>query len=409
MIYRVLFDGIGIYEAHGDVVLKDPSLSLELNSAGSFQFKMPPNHDYYNHVTPWTHDVEVYEGDELIFFGRPTNDISIDLQRNKAIYCEGGLAYFNDSIQRPQEWDSINLKTFVETLLSNHNSQVPANRQFQLGNFPDEFLEKNVYRKLNYETTFECLSKMLFNAEGGYLMTRKENGVQYLDWITDFELGTQPVQFGLNIVDINQTSAKDDYFTSMIPLGPDVSGVSMTIKDVNNGIDYIDLPDAAVYGRIFRVVDFDDAKDPADLLTKAQKYVQELNVDSLSITVNAAELHFLDNKYSQLKLGEKVHVYSFPHGLEADLPVISLSLNLASAAKEVTIGTIERRPLSEIIGEEGQGYTGEANISFDPTPMAGSNRAVTSAGIFEAFGNLRFSINQDKTIHVREVSDNSSG
>ena len=405
MIYRVLFDGIGIYESHGDVVLKDPSLSLELNSAGSFQFKMPPNHDYYAYVTPWVHDIEVYEGDELIFFGRPTNDISIDLYNNKAVYCEGGLAYFNDSIQRPQEWDSINLKTFVETLIANHNAQVPANRQFTLGYFPDEFLEKNVYRKLNYETTFECLSTMLFNAEGGFLMTRKVEGVQYLDWITDFEVSTQPVQFGLNIVNINQTSAKDDFFTSMIPLGPEVSGVSMTIKEANNGIDYLDLPDAAVYGRIFRVVDFSDAESPSDLLTKAQEYIQDLNLDSLSITVDAAELHFLDNNYSQLRIGNKVHVYSHPHNLEADLPILSMNLNLANAAKQVTIGTIERRPLSEIIGEYGQGYTGDANISFDPTPMAGSNRAVTSAGIFEAFGNLRFSINADKTVHVREVSD----
>jgi len=405
MIYKVLSDNVGIYESDDDVILINPTLSTELNSAGSFQFKMPPNHDYYDQIIPWVNDIEVYEGNELIFFGRPTNDISIDMYNNKSIYVEGALAYFNDTIQRPQEWDSILLRTFLETLISNHNAQVAPNRRFVLGHFPSEFEEKTVYRILNYETTFECLSTMIANAEGGFLMTRKVNDVQYLDWITDFEVGTQPVQFGINIVDINQTSAKDTYFTSLIPLGPEISGVYMTIKDVNNGLDYIDLPDAQTYGRIFAVAEFDDVETPAKLLEKANEYIAELQLQNLTITVDAAELHYVDNTYIPLLLGKKVHVYSTPHGLDANLPIVKVNLNLDNGSKQVTIGNLERRTLSEIVGEEGQGYAGDKVVKFDATPMAGSSRAVTSAGIFEALGNLRFTINEDGTIHVREVND----
>jgi methylthioribose-1-phosphate isomerase len=102
-----------------------------------------------------------------------------------------------------------------------------------------------------------------------------------------------------------------------------------------------------------------------------------------------------------------VHVYSKPHNLEANLPIVSMNLNLATASKTVTIGTIERRDISEIIGPEGQGYSEtiiqQSNLVYDPTPTRGSNNAVTSSGIYEALGDIRFTVNADRTIHVEQV------
>lgn len=47
-MYRVLCDGLPIYDLRDEnLVLIDPKLDLEVNKAGSFSFKMPPQHPQY--------------------------------------------------------------------------------------------------------------------------------------------------------------------------------------------------------------------------------------------------------------------------------------------------------------------------------------------------------------------------
>ena len=44
-MYRVLCDGLPIYDLRDEnLVLIDPKLDLEVNKAGAFSFKMPPQH-----------------------------------------------------------------------------------------------------------------------------------------------------------------------------------------------------------------------------------------------------------------------------------------------------------------------------------------------------------------------------
>lgn len=72
MIYRVVDGSTDIYGDLQGTVLLDPSLKLELNAAGSFSFKVPPVHDYYGKIKALTDTINVYEDDDLIFTGRPT-------------------------------------------------------------------------------------------------------------------------------------------------------------------------------------------------------------------------------------------------------------------------------------------------------------------------------------------------
>ena len=133
MIYRVVDGSTDIYGDLQGTVLLDPSLKLELNAAGSFSFKVPPVHDYYGKIKALTDTINVYEDDDLIFTGRPT-EIKNDWFNQEEVYCEGALAYFNDSIQRPKEYSVVNLTTFFKDLITNHNSQVSSSRQFTVGN-----------------------------------------------------------------------------------------------------------------------------------------------------------------------------------------------------------------------------------------------------------------------------------
>ena len=48
-MYRVLCDGLPIHDLRDEeLVLLDPQATLEVNTAGSFSFKMPPTHPQYD-------------------------------------------------------------------------------------------------------------------------------------------------------------------------------------------------------------------------------------------------------------------------------------------------------------------------------------------------------------------------
>ena len=60
MIYRVIMDGNDILNyQEKPFILINPSLSMELNTAGSFEFTMPPAHALYDSVKTLASTVEV--------------------------------------------------------------------------------------------------------------------------------------------------------------------------------------------------------------------------------------------------------------------------------------------------------------------------------------------------------------
>lgn len=187
MIYKVLMDGRSIYESDGNVAILEPKLEQEVNTAGSFDFTVPRNHAFYEDITLLTPELEVYESDELIFFGRPT-EIEMDIDLQLMIHCEGALAYFNDSVIAPFEFNEIERTELLEYFVNQHNANVPENRRFQIGNVTMPL--KYVYRKVEkYTKTLDCLNEYLLDSEGGYLMVRKENGIRYIDWFDSIQIG----------------------------------------------------------------------------------------------------------------------------------------------------------------------------------------------------------------------------
>ena len=235
MIYRVLFNGVDIYGPTPEMTLLNPSLETELNNSGSFEFTMPPGHSLYDVSDILLPDVEVYEDNELIWFGRP---ISIEKNWNneKIISCEGALSYFNDTIQPPSEHDNIKLHDFFRMVIDTHNEQVAANRRFTVGNIT--MSDPYVYRELSFDNTFDVLQQMCLDAEGGYLFLRKENGVNYIDWLKEVPyVATQPVQFAVNMTDLSQTFNGEDICTVVVPLGASLS----RIAKVKSNTTYINI------------------------------------------------------------------------------------------------------------------------------------------------------------------------
>lgn len=354
MIYSVYVDGINIYEEDPDKTLIEPSSETELNSAGSFEFTMPVNHMYYDMPRPLLSDVEIRENNEIVWFGRVIQ-IEKDWNNQKIVHCEGALAYFNDSIQRPKEYDDgdQSIKTFFRDLIDRHNEQVPANRRFVVGEVNID--EKFVYRKLDYENTLSCLEQMCINAEGGYLITRKVDGTNYIDWVREVPyIGNQPLQYGLNLTDLDQTFDYSELATAVIPLGDEDANTKVrpTCADENGGLDYIESDLAKIYGRITKVVEFDGVTLPIDLKEAGEKYLADNQFEPLTIETSAAELAYFNPEYSVFKVGMNVQVTSTPHGIDMQLPILKMGLSLDSGEKSITIGNVKKKTLTEIYKED---------------------------------------------------------
>lgn len=352
MIYRVVMDGSDIldYRAKG-LTLLNPTLNLELNTAGSLEFTMPPGHLLYDAVRPLLSTIEVYEGDNLLWFGRPV-EVSADFWKQRRIYCEGALSFLNDSVQRPLEYEMISLHRFFQTVIANHNTQVAAERQFTVGTVT--VADHTVYRKLNYDSTFDVLKRQCLNAEGGYLFVRREGGINYLDWLSEMPyVCNQPVEFGLNLLNITSSFNGASIATCVVPLGePDEeTGEELTVASVNGGSDTVESDAVSTYGRITRAVTFPGVKEASTLYADALEYLQNTQFNNLVIECSAAELHAQNPNYEPFRVGQMIHCRSVPHLVDRDFPLMKLSLRLDTAAKQITLGTVGHQTLSRIYKE----------------------------------------------------------
>lgn len=349
MVYRVIADGIDILGSDAESSLLSPSLELELNSAGSFEFTLPPDHSAYDDISLMQSEIEVYEDGDLIFFGRPA-EVNIDWNKQKIVTCEGALAYLNDAAIRPHTFEETLISDVFKYIIVQYNAQVTQDKQFIVGNIT--ITDRYVYTSFDYDICLSVLISTCIDSTGGYLFLRKEDNGIYIDWLADVpDASDQPVQFASNLLDLKQDKKAEDICTVVLPLGGDVDGSPLTIASVNEGSDILEYADGiSLYGRILKIQTWNDILDAQVLKDKAQAWLEEQNSDVLTIEADAAELHYLDGSVGAYHIGQKVNVISGPHGIDKEVPILKMSMSLDSGVKKVTLGTPPRKELTELSG-----------------------------------------------------------
>lgn len=430
MSYDIRCDGNSIYSADDSLALLNPKLDLEENEPGSLIFTMVPTHTYYDMVKPFTSDIEVYEDSILIFFGRVI-DTTIDFMNRKKVTCEGALGYFNDTIQMPKVFElpdadpetpdpeyTTTVHEFFAYLIAEHNKFVTsANRTFKIGNV--DITDKYISRELDYDKTLDALKKMCLDAEGGYFYFRKEQDGNYIDWLTNRQgVSSQPIQYSINLTDLTNDFKGSEMVTSIIPIGEDDLNLQYQADpenpdpDVNirnPGMIYVDSDAVESYGRIIEKVDFDGITDKQQLYNKAIQWLEDKQFEATSINVDSADLSYFNPDYGRFRLGQLVHVVSTPHLIDKDFPIVKISYSLDSPVKNITIGTVPRKSLTEIYASGGGGGAGKdavtkrqakkisTNISTDITNTAIENIDYVQ----EIQDNLNLKIDEtDHTIHT---------
>lgn len=352
-MYRVYCNNSPLYDLRDeDLVLISPIVKIGENTAGSFEFSILPKHPHYEEVNELTSVITAYDGNEEIFCGRVV-EITKDLYNRKKVICEGELAYFNDSIQRPARYQGLTVRGYLETLVNIHNQQVKnqgIDKTFKVGAVTVQDNNDYVYKYTNWESTLEVIKTDLLKTYGGYLRIRKENGVRYLDYLADYpNTNTQVIEFGSNLLDFTHDMVASDIVTAVIPIGARLEDVTevegldayLTIKDVNGGVDYVYSQEAVKsYGWIFKTVKWDDVHVADNLLKKGKEYLSDIQFAQITLTVSAVDLHMLHVDMERIKVLDRIRVTSTPNGLDRFFPVSEMTIYLDKPSNnKLTLGT----------------------------------------------------------------------
>lgn len=343
-MYSIYADGVCI---HSDIFAVDnmkvinPKLTLSDSAAGSLSMTLPSKNIGYNIIERMITDITVEKDGEEIWMGRVLSE-SKDFWNNRIVYCEGELAFFNDSTQPPNQYSNLSIRGYLEALIAIHNSKVMANRQFQIGvvtvnddGYPDRFT--------NYEKTMTLLNGLV-ETYGGHMRVRKANGVRYLDYLKECpNTCSQTIQMGINLIDFTKSWDSTEFATVIVPLGARLNSspikeldAYLTVSDINNGSIYVQSNEAvAAYGWIEKTVQWDDVVDPEVLLEKARLYLSDLQFDNMVLELSAIDMHYLNADTEAVKLLDEIRVISLPHGLDRLFPVTQLEIQLDSPEKTI--------------------------------------------------------------------------
>lgn len=396
-MYKVKIDGTTIYNSgvSSNLCLIDPKLELEVNSAGEFEFTMPPTHPYYGRVERLSSVVTVEEDSVKIFEGRATEEHT-NFWKRKTFHCEGCLAYLKDTKQPPAEYHDVTVRQYLGILLNIHNAKVPSDKQFTLGAVTVTDSNDSLYRYTNWESTLECIYDDLVKSLGGYLRVRFEDGTRYLDYLKEFpNTNSQTIEFGKNLLDYVSSYDTSEYCTVLVPQGAELEEseipalrMRLGIEEVNDGSPYLVNTEAvAEHGWIERVVTWDGVTLPQNLLTKAQQYMQEVQWDSMVLSISAVDLHKLNPSVENIKLMDEIRAISTPHGMNRIFPVTKVSIPLDSAAgTKYTLGTKVTQSLTSTTEAVSQDIMDKIKKAKTPQEILESAKDNATALIRSALG-----------------------
>ena len=315
------------YPGDKEAVLTNPTLNLQTGYAGTFEFSVPPNNPLYDKIKNRSSMVSVFRDTTELFYGEVRKQPKVDRYRNKNVYCAGAMSFLADSIQPQAEYHDMTPRQMLETFLDIHNNQVEDRKKIYLGKVTITDANDSLYRYTNFENTLKAIREKLVEKLGGYLKLRHENDKLYLDWITLEEYGkycSQPIEFGLNMLDYSLSRTAENIATALIPLGARLEGESeidalekyVDITSVNGGSNYIYNQSAVEnFGWVWITNTWQDVTEPSNLLRKGKEWLEDNQFEDLTLELTAVDLSMMDSDYDAFECGDRIQCRAKPYGM----------------------------------------------------------------------------------------------
>ena len=265
-MYNIYFGDKCIYDDRSTdisgLILINPKLVVEDNSAGSLEFTVPPTHPYYSQVASGLRTVVNVFNDndpEPVWTGRVLS-VETDFWKRKTVFCEGALAWLSDTVGQD---DTVRIygalplsdhqgndlaKVFLNYALRGYNDfgwvesgetqsfdKVETRFQIKRGavtvSIPNPVDLNGKCRPYKDSTEQTCLQKVMDLQEtyGGHMQAKANaNGNVYLNWYADFWQdkdrdeylsGAKVALLGKNLLDLESAIDASDVFTVLYPIG----------------------------------------------------------------------------------------------------------------------------------------------------------------------------------------------
>lgn len=341
MIYRIYIDDTLIHRSDApdeNYQLVGITLDVEMGKSPSLKFTIPPSHPKKSLLKNFLSRFTVKE-DELVLAEGRLFDSRQDIYNQIEWQAEGSLSYLTDSYV-PKVKVEETIRALFTRYVNEHNSRVEDYKKFTVGQITVDNADTEKVKVDNdgYRYTADAIQNDLIDSYGGYLRTRYENGVRYLDYLKDYgHKTTQTIEYKKNLIDFALEVNPEDVFTYLIPTGDS----NLKINDVNNGKDYIEVEGAkAKWGNKYLLKSFSGISNASTLLKEAKQYIKnhyEELPESLEIT--AIDLKLLGVNVESIHVGDVVRVTSTPNGVDKDYTCSAISYNLSQFGKtKYTLG-----------------------------------------------------------------------
>lgn len=391
-------NGVLFYDSRReDLELVGLRITTGLNVAGTAEIEMLPEHPAYDAFVAYKSHITIYKDDVCRFRGRVLY-MTDTFYGERTVTCEGELCFLRDTIHRPYLWEATPHSCFV-TLINAHNAETDPDKQFTIGQVtvtdPNEWIR---LESESAETTLETLNKLLERC-GGFI-TFEDSTTRVINWVASIDKrSSQVVEFGENLLDFSRTGSNDTTLaTAIVPYGAklkttDENGKEVTTKNrltiagVNGGLDYIVAEDAAaIRGKIFTTVTWDDVEDANVLLQKAHVYLEENKLALTSLELTALDLSCLNGDLDGFNVGDLIRVVSKPHGVNEDFQLTQMTEDLLNpAANRIVLG----KELASLSGADAAGdRKGRSALENASTQASHSEEQIAAQVTAELVGQI---------------------
>lgn len=335
-MYVAYYDGRVLHDPRTDTVCTELQLDGEVNSAGRLTFEIQPTHPLYGSFVPLDarHEVTLEEDGVELFRGRILQGTS-DITTATRFTCESQLAYLNDSLVRPYgtyadtsddpQWTTIAPNTrraYSEWLIEQHNEGSDGTKRFSI--VASDLDESSITRSSTVwsSTASELIEKVL-DPLGLVVHDGYDGGTRTLTLRRTAHHMPQPVELGVNILDIEPEDDYEQLVTCIVPYAQDSSG----------GPDFSQYPDGPV-GSCYKqgdrmwsveavsrhgIIEERRSYDATTLDGMVQQVVDDLEARSVpvrSLDASVIDLHHVDGSIPSIRLGDMLRVQSRPHGID---------------------------------------------------------------------------------------------
>ncbi|QBO36978.1 hypothetical protein EQG49_11225 [Periweissella cryptocerci] len=339
--------------------LINPKIQMDVKAIDGMTFSVnygQPGYDDINYLTSFIKVIRYGKDGSIrtVFEGRVlqsnpsfgADGVTLDVQ------VESLEAVLHDSTQLLIDLGVSTPRQFLTQLIATHNQSVDEWKQLHLGQVD---LTDEVERWTAEDAdSFDNIDQMLIQKIGGELRVRHEIDGLYLDYLKEIsDQGSQPIRLADNLLSVGRSIDASNIYTVVKPLGMQYEGDSdettappqrVNISDdssVNGGSPYLVNQDGVnVFGRIVKVITYDDIDDPADLkvagLADLAKGMEVTEATQLS----AIDRSMIDRNVDEYVNGNYYPVFNPLIGLDGTTKrIVQMELDLNEpASSSMTVG-----------------------------------------------------------------------